>query len=52
MVVVLFIAGDHVPVIVGVFVELVGNATRFVPEQMGAIGVKVGRMEREFMVIV
>lgn len=39
---VLFIAGDHVPVIAGTFVELVGNAGIAAPEQNGPTTAKVG----------
>ena len=42
MVVVLFIAGLHVPVMAGEFVELVGNAGMVAPEQYGPTGVNVG----------
>jgi hypothetical protein len=37
---VLFSAGDHVPVIP--LFEVVGNAAKVAPEQMGATAVKVG----------
>ena len=42
MVVVLFIAGLHVPVMAGMFVELVGNAGIVAPEQYGPTAVNVG----------
>ena len=42
MVVVLFMAGLHVPVMAGMFVELVGNAGIVAPEQYGPTGVNVG----------
>ena len=42
MVVVLFIAGLHVPVMAGMFVELVGNAGIVAPEQYGPTGANVG----------
>lgn len=40
VVVVLFRAGDHTPVIP--LLEVVGSGVRVAPEQMGATGVKVG----------
>ena len=40
VVVVLFNAGDHVPVIP--FVDVVGNGDKVVPEQIGATGLKLG----------
>ena len=40
--VVLFNAGDQVPVIGVPFVELVGKALKLPPEQIAATGVKVG----------
>ena len=40
MVALLFRAGLHVPVIP--FVEVVGNALKLPPEQIGATGLKVG----------
>ena len=42
VVAVLFIAGLHVPVMAGVFVELVGNAGIVAPEQYGPTGANVG----------
>ena len=42
MVAVLFNAGDQVPVIPVVFVEVVGKADKLAPEQMAATAVKVG----------
>ena len=42
MVAVLFIAGLHVPVIAGMFVELVGSAGIVAPEQYGPTGANVG----------
>ena len=42
VVVVLFNAGDQAPVIAGVLVELVGNAVKVAPEQIGATALKVG----------
>jgi transcription antitermination factor NusG len=44
VVAVLFIAGDQVPVIAGVLVELVGKAVKVAPEQIGATALKVGVM--------
>ena len=42
MVAVLLNAGDHVPVIAGALVELVGKAVKVAPEQIGATALKVG----------
>ena len=42
VVAVLFIAGLHVPVIAGMFVELVGRAGIVAPEQYGPTGANVG----------
>ena len=42
MVAVLLNAGDQVPVIAGVLVELVGKALNVAPEQIGATALKVG----------
>ena len=42
VVAVLFKTGDQVPVIAGVLVELVGNAVKVAPEQIGATALKVG----------
>ena len=42
VVAVLFIAGDHIPVIAVVFVEAVGSAAIAAPEQKEPTGVKVG----------
>ena len=44
MVAVLLIAGDHVPVIAGLFVDDVGNALIVAPEQKGPTAAKVGVM--------
>ena len=44
VVAVLLIAGDHVPVIAGEFVELVGKAGIVAPAQYGPTGAKVGTM--------
>ena len=38
----MFIAGLHVPVIAGTFVELVGNAGIAAPEQYGPTALNVG----------
>ena len=42
MVVVLFKAGDHVPVIGVALVDDVGNDDNVAPEQIGATGLNVG----------
>ena len=42
VVAVLFKAGDHVPVIGVLFVELVGKALKLPPEQIAATGLNVG----------
>ena len=47
----LFNAGDHVPVIAGVFVELIGSGLNVEPEQIGVTWLKVG-VVRGFTVIV
>ncbi|CAN1547869.1 hypothetical protein MCEGE10_02041 [Flavobacteriaceae bacterium] len=51
VVAVLFNAGDQVPVIPVVFVEVVGKADKLAPEQMGSTCAKVG-VSPEFTVMV
>jgi hypothetical protein len=42
VVAVLLNAGDQVPVIAGVLVELIGNAVKVAPEQIGETALNVG----------
>ena len=51
MVVVLFIAGDHVPVIAVEFVEFVGKAGIANPAQNGPTGLKVGVMAEGITIV-